>query len=113
MDSHLAGQTLPENCWDNTRLIVQDSYLVKFLGKGAVEIRCPEGRWNGFSVETLVALISPHCKVTADHKDAFMPRFEANGFKLAMPLNTIQHRLSYVHCHLPLIGRPITGNLEK
>ena len=90
VDSHLAGQTLPESCWDNTRLIgtttlsipfVQDSYLLKFLGKGAVEIRCPEGRWSGFSVGTLVTLISPHCRVTADNKDAFMPQFEANGLK--------------------------------
>ena len=53
----MAGKTLPENCWDNTRLIVQDSYLVKFLGKGAVEIRCPEGGWNGFSALTVKSLL--------------------------------------------------------
>ena len=58
---------------------VQDTHLVKFLGKGSIEIKCPEGRWNGFGVGVLVAIVTPHCRVTVDHKDAFTPQFETRG----------------------------------
>ena len=88
VDNHLAGQDLPDSCWDHTKLggtstlsvdFVQDTHLVKFLGKGSIEIKCPEGRWNGFGVGVLVAIVTPHCRVTVDHKDAFTPQFETRG----------------------------------